>query len=73
MVAFGIAFAITAILKLLLDFPRPAAVFVNLKHTLGPAEPHFSLSSGHSTYAALVAGSLWPIVGRPIGTDSATS
>ncbi|MGX6566956.1 phosphatase PAP2 family protein [Cupriavidus necator] len=62
-VAFGIAFALVAISKLLLDFPRPAAVFGHLEHTFGSTELHFSLPSGHSTYAALVAGVLWPLVG----------
>lgn len=62
-IGFGIAFAITSILKLWLDFPRPAAVFGQLDHVLGTVEEHYSLPSGHSTYAALVAGALWPLTG----------
>ncbi|AVO48793.1 MULTISPECIES: signal peptidase II [Melaminivora] len=62
-ISFGIAFAITSILKLWLDFPRPAAVFSQLDHVLGTLEEHYSLPSGHSTYAALVAGALWPLAG----------
>ena len=62
-ISFGIAFAIAAILKLWLDFPRPAAVFSQLDHVLGTLEEHYSLPSGHSTYAALVAGALWPLAG----------
>ncbi|EIU7093733.1 MULTISPECIES: signal peptidase II [Pseudomonadota] len=62
-IGFGIAFAITSILKLWLDFPRPAAVFGQLDHVLGTVEEHYSLPSGHSTYAALVAGALWPLAG----------
>lgn len=62
-VGFGIAFAIAYILKLWLDFPRPAAVFGQLDHVLGTVEEHYSLPSGHSTYAALVAGALWPLTG----------
>lgn len=60
-IGFGIAFAIASILKLWLDFPRPAAVFGQLDHVLGTVEKHYSLPSGHSTYAALVAGALWPL------------
>lgn len=62
-VGFGIAFAIASSLKLGLDFPRPAAVFGQLNHVLGAVEEHYSLPSGHSTYAALVAGALWSLVG----------
>ncbi|ART47949.1 MAG: signal peptidase II [Burkholderiaceae bacterium] len=62
-ISFGIAFAITSILKLWLDFPRPAAVFGQLDHVLGTVEAHYSLPSGHSTYAALVVGALWPLAG----------
>jgi signal peptidase II len=60
-IGFGIAFAIASILKLWLDFPRPAAVFGQLDHVLGTVEEHYSLPSGHSTYAALVAVALWPL------------
>ncbi|BDB29196.1 phosphatase PAP2 family protein (plasmid) [Cupriavidus sp. P-10] len=60
--AFGIAFAVVGLSKLLFDFPRPAAVFGHLWHSIGPIETHYSLPSGHSTYAALVAGALWPMV-----------
>lgn len=62
-VAFALALAATSILKLLFDYPRPAAVYGHLVHTIGAAEEHYSLPSGHSTYAALVAGALWPLVG----------
>jgi signal peptidase II len=27
-------------------------------------ERHYSLPSGHATYAALVVGALWPLMGR---------
>ncbi|GAA0188959.1 MAG: phosphoesterase [Cupriavidus sp.] len=60
--AFGIAFAVVGFSKLVFDFPRPAAVFGYLWHSIGPIEVHYSLPSGHSTYAALVAGALWPMV-----------
>ncbi len=34
-----------------------------MDHVLGTLEEHYSLPSGHSTYAALVAGALWPLAG----------
>lgn len=62
-VAFVLALAATSILKLLFDYPRPAAVYGHLVRAIGAAEEHYSLPSGHSTYAALVTGALWPLVG----------
>lgn len=62
-VGFGIAFALASCLKLGLDFPRPAAVFGQLDHVLDTVEERYSLPSGHATYAALVAGALWPLLG----------
>ncbi len=32
-------------------------------HVIGEPELHYSLPSGHSTFAALVVGALWPLVG----------
>lgn len=61
-IAFGLTLAIATVLKLLYDFPRPPAVDGNLIQGI-PADWHYSLPSGHSTYAALVAGVLWPLVG----------
>lgn len=61
-VAFGMAFAVVGASKLLFDFPRPPAVFAHLWHSFGSVETHYSLPSGHSAYAALVAGGLWPMV-----------
>lgn len=60
--AFGLSLAIATTLKLFCDFPRPAAVFGNLLQG-DSTDWHYSLPSGHSTYAALVAGVLWPLVG----------
>lgn len=62
----AIAFAATAGLKLALNFPRPAAVLspgaVRIADT-GTRE--HSLPSGHASFAALVAASIWPLIGRP--------
>lgn len=60
-VAFTLALSAAAFMKLLLDFPRPQAVFGAAVHVIGDADLHYSLPSGHSTYAALVAGTLWPL------------
>lgn len=48
-------------LKPLLDFPRPPlALLEGSVHIVGQAEYHHSLPSGHSSFAMLVAASLWP-------------
>ncbi|CAJ0803933.1 MAG: lipoprotein signal peptidase [Ralstonia sp.] len=67
LITFGVAFVLALLaastLKWWLDFPRPPAVLGHLVHVIGVAELHYSLPSGHATYAALVAGALWPLVG----------
>lgn len=62
-VAFLLALLAATVLKLWLDFPRPPAVLGDLVHVLGDIERHYSLPSGHATYAALVVGALWPLMG----------
>lgn len=62
-VAFLLALVAASILKLWLDFPRPPAVLGAQVHVIGSAELHYSLPSGHATYAALVAAALWPLLG----------
>lgn len=61
--AFALALSAAAFLKLFFDFPRPQAVFGAAVRVIGDAELHYSLPSGHSTYAGLVAGALWPLAG----------
>lgn len=62
-VSFGLAMVVATALKLLFDFPRPLALYGDLVvRGIGTAEWHSSLPSGHSTYAALVVGALWPLV-----------
>ena len=63
-VAFALAFLVATILKLWIDFPRPPAVFGDMVRVIGGIERHYSLPSGHATYAALVVGALWPLIGR---------
>lgn len=52
-------------LKPLLDFPRPPlALPPDTVNIVGQAEYHHSLPSGHSSFAMLVAASLWPVLNR---------
>lgn len=52
-------------LKPLLDFPRPPlALLQGSVHIVGQPEYHHSLPSGHSSFAMLVAASLWPALNR---------
>lgn len=53
-------------LKHALDFPRPPlALPPDSLHVVGKPELHYSLPSGHATFAMTVAASLWPLLGRP--------
>ena len=52
-------------LKPWLDFPRPAlALPPGSVHVVGPPEYHYSLPSGHATFAMLVAAGVWPVLNR---------
>lgn len=52
-------------LKPLLDFPRPPlALLQGSVHIVGQPEYHHSLPSGHSSFAMLVAASLWPALNQ---------
>lgn len=65
---FSIAYvadaALLAWLKPLLDFPRPPLALPGAVIVVGTPEYHHSLPSGHSSFAMLVAASLWPVLGR---------
>ena len=64
-VAYLLDGALLGWLKPLLDFPRPPlALPIGSLHIVGPAELHHSLPSGHSSFAMLVAASLWPVLRR---------
>ncbi len=68
LVGTAIAFVLTAGLKLALDFPRPAAVLApSAIHVdvVEAGEREYSLPSGHAAFAALLAASLWPLMGQP--------
>ncbi len=52
-------------LKPLFDFPRPPlALPQGTVNIVGLPEYHHSLPSGHSSFAMLVAASLWPVLNR---------
>ncbi len=66
---FSIAYLLDGMLlgylKPLLDFPRPPlALAPGTVNVVGVPEYHHSLPSGHSSFAMLVAASLWPILSR---------
>lgn len=61
-IALGLSLTVAIVLKMFFDFPRPPAVFGHLMQGSVPADFHYSLPSGHSTYAVVVAGVLWPLV-----------
>jgi len=63
-VGFCTASVVAILIKVLLDFPRPPAVFEGLVQVWGEPQFHYSLPSGHATYAALVVGTLWSLTGR---------
>lgn len=51
-------------LKLWFDYPRPLlALPANSVHVLAEPKLHHSLPSGHSAFAALLVGSVWPLLG----------
>lgn len=53
------------VLKPMLDFPRPPlALPPGTVHIVGVPEYHHSLPSGHSSFAMVVAASLWPVLNR---------
>ena len=57
--------ALLGYLKPLLDFPRPPlALPPGTLNIVGIPEYHHSLPSGHSSFAMLVAASLWPVLNR---------
>lgn len=60
--AYVIDGALVVMLKHAFDFPRPAAALPPASmQIVGPAEFRYSLPSGHSAFAALIAATLWPV------------
>ncbi|MBY0575148.1 MAG: phosphatase PAP2 family protein [Gallionellaceae bacterium] len=65
---FALGFAWTwlavALLKLLVDFPRPVVTLHGMVRIIGKPELQYSFPSGHAAYSMLVAVTLWPLVAR---------
>lgn len=65
---FALGFALTwlavALVKLLVDFPRPLAALPDMVRIIGEPELKYSFPSGHAAYTMLVAVTLWPLVTR---------
>lgn len=52
-------------IKPFLDFPRPPLAFAaGSLHILGEPEYHYSLPSGHASFAMLVGASFWTVAGK---------
>lgn len=65
---FALGFALTwlavALVKLLVDFPRPLVALPDMVRIIGEPELQYSFPSGHAAYTMLVAVTLWPLVPR---------
>ena len=63
---FALAWLGVAMLKLIVDYPRPVAALPELVWIIGEPELQYSFPSGHAAYAMLAAASLWPLAKRPV-------
>ncbi|MDA8259179.1 MAG: signal peptidase II [Betaproteobacteria bacterium] len=63
---FALAWLGVAMLKLIVDFPRPVAALPDLVRIIGDPESQFSFPSGHAAYAMLAAASLWPLAAHRV-------
>lgn len=61
---FALAWLGVAMLKLIVDFPRPVAALPDLVRIIGEPELQYSFPSGHAAYAMLAAATLWPLAAR---------
>lgn len=61
---FALAWLGVAMLKLIVDYPRPVAALPELVRIIGEPELQYSFPSGHAAYAMLAAASLWPLTSR---------
>jgi membrane-associated phospholipid phosphatase len=66
---FGLAFllcsVVVATLKRVFDFPRPPlALPPDAVHIVGRPEFHYSLPSGHTAFATVIAAVVWPMLPR---------
>jgi len=61
-----LALVLTGLLKWGLDFARPGTALGHSVRILASVERSHGFPSGHSVYAALVLGTLWPLASRPV-------
>ncbi len=62
---YGLDGAFLTWLKPFLDFPRPPlALPAGSLHILGEPEYHYSLPSGHASFAMLLGAAFWPVLNR---------
>jgi signal peptidase II len=63
---FALAWLGVAMLKLIVDFPRPVTALPDLVRIIGEPELQYSFPSGHAAYAMLAAASLWLLAARRV-------
>ncbi|MFA7267702.1 MAG: phosphatase PAP2 family protein [Sterolibacterium sp.] len=61
---FALAWLGVAVLKLIVNFPRPLVALSNTVHLIGEPELQYSFPSGHAAFSMLVAVILWPLAVR---------
>jgi signal peptidase II len=61
---YGLMFLGMTLLKINFDYPRPVIALGAYVRVIGTQELRYSFPSGHSAYAALLAATAWPILGR---------
>lgn len=64
--ALGLALAWlgVAVLKLIVDFPRPLVALPDTVQIIGEPQLQYSFPSGHAAYSMLIAVTLWPLAAR---------
>jgi len=61
---FVLTWLTVALLKLLVDFPRPVVALPGMVRIIGEPELQYSFPSWHAAYTMLVVVTLWPLVTR---------
>ena len=65
-IGLTLALSAGALAKEALAFPRPwHALGDRVFRVVGPPDSHYTLPSGHSTYVAVLAAALWPVLAWP--------
>jgi len=63
-IGYGLAFLGVTLLKFGFDYPRPVIALGEHVRVIGTSELRYSFPSGHAAYAALLAATAWPMLGR---------